>query len=198
MVVSQLQELKDLHPSTSDMKKMMAKTEKAEENTSKVRKELVELRTAHLKTVKAIDALRKGSQELVEAHAADVKIREEREKSLEVEMRELKKLLTLRGDEFANAADKLRNAHNDFERGKVVMEQQAMRREDELSEMRDLIQSLNIKTSGGGKVGQSSRATGALFCFSPSRSLECFLLDRLQADAIYSKTSFSASKVAFK
>jgi chromosome segregation ATPase len=145
-VVSELQELKSLHPSASELKKMMANTQKAEENIRKVRRELVELRTDHQKTVKSVEALKKEVQTMKEAvrhGATDLAVWRDDQKqlgnSLRFEIQNLREFATVRGEETTGVVDEIRNAQNRMKEERVTIEQELKKRDDQISEVRDLI-----------------------------------------------------------
>jgi uncharacterized phage infection (PIP) family protein YhgE len=144
-IVTQLEELKELHPSASEVKKLVTRTEKAEAATNKIRKELTELKTAHQKTVKVVENIQKALQKTNEAHTADVSLREKSEENFRAELKALNDLVTRQGDELASTADELRGVHLQAEEENSAIRQKLQQKEDDLTELRSLIHALDQK-----------------------------------------------------
>lgn len=144
-IVAQLEELKELQPSASEREKVATRTEKAEAASSKIRKELVELKTAHQKTVKVVQALEKDLQAREEAHAAHLVADQKHEEAFRSEIKTLRELLTRREGKLAEVADRVRKIQRQVDDGNAAMEQKLLRKEDEIFELRGLIGVLDHK-----------------------------------------------------
>ncbi len=71
-IVAQLEEIKGLHPSASELKKLVTRTEKTEVATNNIRKDFTDLRTAHQKSVKSISGIEENVRTLQRVHTGDV------------------------------------------------------------------------------------------------------------------------------
>lgn len=146
VIVAQLEGLKELHPSASELKRLVARTEKAEASTNSIRKELSELKTAHQKTAKVIEALEKGLQVKDKARAsADLAALEKHEESIRLEIKTCCERLTRHEGVLASTADELQKVRCQAEEGNAAMEQKLLRKEDETAELRRSIQVLEQK-----------------------------------------------------
>jgi chromosome segregation ATPase len=166
-IVAQLEELKALHPSASELKKLVTRTEKTEAATNKLRKDFTDLRAAHQKNLKNISGIAEDVRAHQKAHAGDVAVREKIEQSFQHELEAFREALTLQEGEVASAADELENVRRLAEDGKAAMEQKLLRKEDEIVELRSRIQALEQRIEDEITVVRDSvecpRTTGSFF-----------------------------------
>lgn len=144
-IVAQLEETKELHPSASELKKLVTRTEKAEAASNKLRKEVAELKTAHQKTVKVVESWRRDLQVKEKAHTVSFADREEKEERFRLEIETLSELLKRQEGGLASVADEVRNIQNQAEEGNEATEQRLLQKEDEIIELRGLIRALDAK-----------------------------------------------------
>jgi hypothetical protein len=131
-IVAQLEELKALHPSAAELRILVARSEKAEASNGKLRKELTELKNAHLKTVNVLEGVKKALRGQKEARAEDGVGRE----GLKGNVERLSGLLSRLDGE-------LKSFRREAEEGDEAIEQRLLKREDEIDELRGLIQALD-------------------------------------------------------
>jgi len=144
-IVAQIEELKALHPSASEYKRLLTRSEKAEATCNKLRKEVAELGTAHEKTVKVIERLTKDLQVKENAHRANVAAREEKEEGLQLEVKALSEALTRQQGELCSIADGVQNVQNQVEKRNEATEQRLLQGENGMAELRRLIEALDQK-----------------------------------------------------
>ena len=170
-IVAQLEELKSIHPSASELKKLVTRTEKAEAATNKFRKDLTDLKTAYQKNVKVVAGLEKEFRAHEKACAVGVSAREKNEESSRQEIEGLRDVLTRQGAELAGTADQLSNVRDRAEEENAAMRQKLVQREDEVVELRQLIQMLQRRIEGVVTVVKDSvegfNTTGSFFLLKP-------------------------------
>jgi hypothetical protein len=155
-IVAQIEELKALHPSESEFRRLLARSEKAEAAFNKLRKEVTELRTAHQNNVNVIEGLTKDLQVKEKGHEVNVAAREEKEESLRLEIKAMSEALTRQKGELGSIAAEVQNVQNQAEEGNEAVEQRLLQREDEMVELRSLIQALDQKISDAVTVVKDS------------------------------------------
>lgn len=144
-IVDQLGELKALHPSAVELKKLVTRTEKAEAATTKFRKEFTELKSAHQKSVKVIEALENELRVKERDREADLAVKLKNEESFRVEIGALDESLRRQEGELANVANDIRKTHGQHAEISAAMEQKLLQKEDEITELRILVQALEQK-----------------------------------------------------
>jgi hypothetical protein len=144
-IVDQLGELKALHPSAVELKKLVTRTEKVEAATTKFRKEFTELKSAHQKSVKVIEALENELQVKDRDREADLAAKGKNEESFRVEIEALNESLRRQEGELAKFANDVRKKHGQHTEISAVIEQKLLQKEDEITELRILVQALDQK-----------------------------------------------------
>ena len=156
-IVAQLDELKRLHPSSaSELTKLVARTEKAEAAHTEIRKELDELKGAHQETVRDLEGLKRRRVE--EEEVVEEGKGKDREERFRVEIEGLRQLLTRQGGQLSVLVDGVRMVQRQVEeeRDGVVVEQKLLRNEDEISELRGLVQALEQRVGDAVTVVRDS------------------------------------------
>jgi chromosome segregation ATPase len=144
-IVAQIEELKALHPSALEHKRLVTRSEKAEATCNTLRQEVAELRTGHEKTVKVIEELTKDLQVKENTHRGNDAAREEKEEGLQLEVKTLSDALTRHQGELCSIADEVQNLQNQVEERNEATEQRLLQRENGMAELRRLIQVLDQK-----------------------------------------------------
>ena len=155
-IVAQLEEIKGLHPSASELKKLVTRTEKTEVATNNIRKDFTDLRTAHQKSVKSISGIEENVRTLQRVHTGDVAVREENEESFRHKIEAVGQALRLQRAEMASTADELKTVRSLVEERNAMMEQKLLQREDEIAQLRSLIQALQQRIDAGITVVRDS------------------------------------------
>ncbi len=144
-IVTQLEEVKELHPSASELKKVVTRTEKTEAAGSKIRKEFTELKYAYQKTVKRVEGLEKESKATEKARAADVVARGKHEEDFRLEIERLGESMKRQEGGLASTGEEVRKTRCQAVEGDAAMEQRLLRKDDEIAELRSLIRALEQK-----------------------------------------------------
>lgn len=137
VIVAQLEEIKELHPSSaSELKKLVVRTEKAEAAGAELKKELVEVRSALREMAGDVEVLRRREKE-----------GEERKEGFRVEVQGLRELLIRQRREFSALVDEVQKVQRQVEEvgNGEVLEQKLLQNEDEVLELRSRIQVLERK-----------------------------------------------------
>lgn len=141
-VITELQQLKSLHPSASELKKFVTRNEKAEAASKQIRKELTELRNAHQKNVKVTEALEKELNARERAYGEDSAARKKQEESVRVEIKRLGERLARQEDELTGIAEAVQKVQCHAEEGNVAIEHELAEKEDAIVELRGLLRAL--------------------------------------------------------
>ena len=149
-IAAQLEELRELHSPASELKGLVRR---AEIDRDRFRKEVSELNVAHQKTLKVVEVLKKDLQE---KEKADMAARRENEESCRVEMSRLGDLLTRQEALLASTAEEVRKIHCQAEEGNATMAQKLLQRDDEVTQLRDLIQALDRKSGDAVTVSKDN------------------------------------------
>ncbi len=169
-IVAQLEEIKELHPSSaSELKKLVARTQKAEAGCSELRKEVHGLKGALQEMGRDLEVLKRRKEEGRERE-------DEREERLRIEMEELRGLVSRQGGEFSALGDEVRKVQRQAEEERDgVVEQKLLRTEDEVGELRSRIQVLEqkieeavtvVKDSVGCRKSDGEMTAGYILSFS--------------------------------
>ncbi|ERF69019.1 hypothetical protein EPUS_06706 [Endocarpon pusillum Z07020] len=151
-IVAQLDELKRLYPpsAASELDKLVARTERAEAAYAEIRKELVALKGAQQETVRGLEGLEGRREEEMEGG-------KEREERFRVEIEGLKGLLMRQGGQLSALVDAVRKVQRRVEeRRDGVVEQKLLRNEEEISELRRLVQALEQRVGDAVTVVRDS------------------------------------------
>ena len=152
-IAAQLEELRELHSPASELKSLV---KRAEIDRDRFRKEVSELNVAHQKTLKVVEVLKKDLQEKENADEADMAARRENEESCRVEMSRLGELLTRQEALLASTAEEVRKIHCQAEEGSATMAQKLLQRDDEVTQLRGLIQALDRKSGDAVTVSKDN------------------------------------------
>lgn len=140
-IVAQLDELKHLHPPSlaSKLNKLVARTERAEAAHAEIRKELVQLKGTQQETVKGLE----GGKE--------------REERFRAEIEGLRQLLTRQGGQLSALVDEVRKVQRRVEEGRdEKVEQKLLRNEEEILELKGLVQALERRVGDAVTVVRDS------------------------------------------
>lgn len=151
-IVIQLGEIKALHPSASELKKLVSRTEKAEAAITKLRKEIAELKRAQGKIGKVVGSFEKdvlGLKEKEKEREGNEVVGRETEEGVRVEIERLNEVVMRQESGLAGMVDEVQRVEERVQKGSAAMEERHRQRHaEEMAELRSMVLVLGQKVRG--------------------------------------------------